>query len=43
MFNFTFGFKWGRSLRDLLVRAKVPGEKEADGRSCGCQEKRSEV
>ena len=43
VFNFTFGFKWGRSLRDLLVRAKVPGEKEADGRSCGCQEKRSEV
>ena len=37
------GFKRGKSLKDLLVREKVPVEKEADGKSCGCQEKRCEV
>ena len=34
---------WGKSLKDLLVRAKVPVEKETDGKSCGCQEKRCEL
>ena len=37
------GFKRGKSLKDLLVRAKVPVEKETDGKSCGCQGKRCEV
>ena len=37
------GFKSGKSLKDLLVREKVPVEKETDGKSCGCQEKRCEV
>ena len=36
------GFKRGKSLKDLLVRAKVPVEKETDGKSCGCQGKRCE-
>ena len=31
------GFKRGKSLKDLLVRAKTPVEKETDGKSCGCQ------
>ena len=33
----------GGSLKDLLVRAKVPVEKETDRKSCGCQGKRCEV
>ena len=34
----------GGSLKDFLVRAKVPVEKEeTDGKSCGCQGKRCEV
>ena len=37
------GFKRGKSLKDLLVRAKVPLEKETDRKSCGCQGKRYEV
>ena len=37
------GFKRGKSLKDLLVRAKVPVEKETDGKFCGCQGKRCEV
>ena len=37
------GFKRGKSLKDLFVRAKVPVEKEADGKSCGCQGKHCEV
>ena len=37
------GFKRGESLKDLLVRAKVPVEKETDGKSCGCQGKRGEL
>ena len=37
------GFKWRKSLKDLLVRSKVPVEKETDGESCGCQGKRCEV
>ena len=32
------GFKRGKSLKDLLVMAKVPVEKETDGKSCGCHE-----
>ena len=37
------GFKRGKSLKDLLVRAKVQVEKEIDGKSCGYQGKRCEV
>ena len=37
------GFKRGKSLKDLLVGAKVPVEKETDGKSCGCQIKCREV
>ena len=37
------GFKRGKSLEDLFVRAKVPVEKETDGKSCGFQGKRCEV
>ena len=37
------GFKGGKSLKDLLVRTKVPVEKETDGKSCGSQGKRCEV
>ena len=37
------GFKRGKSLEDLLVRAKVPVEKETHGKYCGCQGKRCEV
>ena len=37
------GFKMGKRLKDLLVRAKVPVEKETDEKSCGCQGKRCEV
>ena len=33
------GFKRGKSLKDLLVRAKVLVEKETDEKSCGCQGK----
>ena len=36
-------FKREKSLKDLLVKAKVPVEKETDGKSCGCQGKRCEV
>ena len=36
-------FKRAKSLKDLLVRAKVPMEKEKYGKSCGCQRKRCEV
>ena len=36
-------FKRGKSVKDLLVRAKVPVEKETNGKSCGCQGKRCEV
>ena len=37
------GFKRGKSLKYLLVRTKVPVEKEVDGKSCGCQGKRCEL
>ena len=37
------GFKRGKSLKALLVRAKVPVEKETDGKFCGCQGKRCKV
>ena len=37
------GFKRGKSPKDLLIRAKVPVEKETDGKSGGCQGKRCEV
>ena len=37
------GFNRGKSLKDLLVRVKVPVEKERDGKSCGCLGKRCEV
>ena len=37
------GFQRGKSLKDLLVWAKVPVEKETDGKSCGWQGKRCEV
>ena len=37
------GFKRGKSLEDLFVMAKVPVEKETDGKSCGFQGKRCEV
>ena len=37
------GFKWGKSLKDLLVMAKVPVGNETDRKSCGCQGKRCEV
>ena len=37
------GFKRGKNLKDLLVRVKVPVEKETDGKSCCCQGKRCEV
>ena len=33
----------GKSLKDLLVRAKVPVKKETDGKSCGCQRKHCKV
>ena len=33
-------FKRGKSLKDLLVRAKVPVAKEAYGKCCGYQGKR---
>ena len=33
----------GKSLKDLLVRANVPVEKETDGKSYGFQGKRSQV
>ena len=36
-------FKRGKSLKDLFVRAKVPVEKEADGKSFGCQGKLCKV
>ena len=36
-------FKRGKSLRDLLVRAKFSVEKETDGKSCSCQGKRCEL
>ena len=36
-------FKRGKSLKDLLVRAKAPVEKETDGKSCGCQGERCKV
>ena len=36
------GFTRRKNLKDLLVRAKVPVEKETDGESCGCQGKRCE-
>ena len=37
------GSKRGKSLKDLLVRAKVPMEKETDRESCRCRGKRCEV
>ena len=37
------GFKKEKSLKGLLVRAKVPVEKETDAKSCGCQGKLCEV
>ena len=37
------GFKRGKNLKDLLVREKVPMEKEKDWKSCGCQGKSCEV
>ena len=33
------GYKRGKSSKDLLFRAKVPVEKETDGKSWGCQGK----
>ena len=36
-------FKKGKSLKYLLVRAKVPVEKETEGKFCGCQGKNCEV
>ena len=36
-------FNRGKSLKDLLVRVKIPVGKEANGKSCGCQGKRCEV
>ena len=36
-------FKRGKSFKDLLVRAKVPVEKETDRKSCSCQGKRCEM
>ena len=36
-------FKRGKSLKYLLVRAKVLAEKETDGKFCGCQGKHCEV
>ena len=36
-------FKREKSLKDLLVRTKVPVEKETDGKFCGCQGKLCEV
>ena len=37
------GFKRRKSLKDLLVGAKIPVEKETDGKSWGCQGKHCEV
>ena len=37
------GFKTAKNLKDLLFGAKVPVEKEADGKSCDCQGKRCEL
>ena len=37
------GFKRGKSLKDLSVRAKVLVEKETNGKSCGCLGKCCEV
>ena len=34
------GFMRRKSLKGLLVRTKVPVEKETDGKSCGCHGKR---
>ena len=34
------GFKGGKRLKDLVVRAKLLVEKETDGKSSGCQRKR---
>ena len=36
-------FKRGKSLKDLLFRAKVPLEKKTYGKSCGYQGKRCQV
>ena len=36
-------FKGRKSLKDLLVRAKVPVEKETYGKSCGYQGKHYQV
>ena len=36
-------FKRGKSLKYLLVRAKVPVEKETDGKFGGCQGKHCKV
>ena len=33
-----FDFSRGKSLKDLLVRAKFPVEKETDRKSCGSQD-----
>ena len=38
-----FGFKRRKSLKDSLVRTKVPVEKETAGKSFGCLGKRCEV
>ena len=35
-------FKRGKNLKYLLLRAKVPVEKETDGKFCGCQGKHRE-
>ena len=32
------GFNRGKSLKYLLIRAKVPVKKETDGKSCDCQD-----
>ena len=37
------GFEGGGSLKPFLVRAKFPWEKQADGKSCGSQEKHCTV
>ena len=38
-----FCFEGGGSLKPFLVRAKFPWEKQADGKSCGSQEKHCAV
>ena len=37
------GFKRGESVKDFLVKGKVPLEKQADGKYCNSQETRCKV